>query len=93
MKTNDSNNSPVAIWQRAVQFEGKLSAAAARALLKVRFSQRDVERMNELAQTARAGGLTTEEQMDLDNYERLGCLLDVLHSQARIALKPRRTAS
>jgi hypothetical protein len=76
-----------------VQFQGNLSPAAARALLKVRFSQRDVDRMNELAQKARAGTLTAEEQADLENYERIGCLLDMLHSQARRRLKPQRTAS
>jgi len=81
------------MWQRVVQFEGKLSPTAARALLKVRFSQGDVDRMNELSQKARAGTLSAEEQAELDNYERLGCLLGVLHSQARSRLKAQRTAS
>jgi hypothetical protein len=76
-----------------IQFEEGLSPVAARALLKLRFAQRDVERMNALAAKARAGTLTPAEQMDLDNYERLGCLLDILHSKARTALRrPRRSA-
>ena len=68
--------------------------AAARALLKLRFSPQDQQRMGDLSSKARAGTLTSEEQADIDTYERLGCLLDILHSQARRALnKKGRTAS
>jgi len=45
--------------------------------------------MDALASKARAGALTPQEQVDLDNYERLGCLLDIIHSKARMALKRR----
>lgn len=83
----------VATWARVVQFEGGLSPPAARAFLKVRFSQRDHDRMRELAAKARAGMLTPEEEAQSDIYERLGCLLDILHSKARRALKKRRAAS
>ena len=82
-----------AIWERVFMFDENLSPAAARALLKVRFSQQGQEKMNALAAKARGGTLAPEEQIDLDNYERLGCLLDILHSKARMALKVRRTAS
>jgi hypothetical protein len=50
--------------------------------------------MGDLSSKARAGTLTSDEQADIDTYERLGCLLDILHSQARRALnKKGRTAS
>lgn len=77
----------------AIQFEGELSPAAARALLKFHFSSEDQERMHELSAKARAGTLTPQEQLQMDTYERLGCVLDILHSQARRALKKRPTAN
>lgn len=93
MKTDTLARSPRAIWERVVQFEKELSPAAARALLEVRFSQRDLKYMDVLSANARSGTLMPQEQVDLDQYERLACLLDILHSKARSALKPRRTAS
>jgi hypothetical protein len=66
---------------------------AARALLKVRFSKPGKERMRELAAKSRVGNLTPQEQFEIDTYERLGCILDILHSKARRTLKKRRTAS
>ena len=38
-----------AIWQRVIHFDEELSPAAARALLKLRFSERDRALMNELS--------------------------------------------
>jgi hypothetical protein len=78
-----------AIWERVIQFEGDLSPTAARALLKVRFSDKDQERMHTLSAKACTGTLTAQEEMESDTYERLGCLLDILHSKARHALKKR----
>jgi hypothetical protein len=85
--------SEAAIWERATRFEEKLSPPAARALLKLRFADQERNRMAELAAKARAGTLTLDEGRETDAYERLGCLLDILHSQARRALKRRRKAS
>lgn len=82
-----------AIWERVVAFQGKLSPTAARALLRLQFSEQDQVRMHELSAKARAGTLTAEEDTELDTFERLGCLLDILHSKARQALKRRRAAS
>jgi hypothetical protein len=79
----------VGIWQR-IELEGILSPAAARALLKVRFSDTDVERMHALSAKARAGTLTPTDEAEMNGYERLGCLLDILHSKARRALKKQR---
>jgi hypothetical protein len=92
-KTSPSGNS-AAIGQRVIQFEGELSPAAARALLKFRFSEHDHARMEQLATKARAGTLTPAEQDELDTFERLGCVLDILHSKARRALekKPKRAS-
>jgi hypothetical protein len=75
-----------------VHFEDQLSPTAARALLKVGFDERDARRITELAAKARAGKLSTVEEQEADAYERLGCLLDVMHSQARRVLKRRRAS-
>jgi hypothetical protein len=85
-KTLASDRS-TAIWQRVIQFEGELPPVAARALLKLRFSQGDHALMDELSAKARAGTLTRLEQSEIDTFERLGCLLDIVHSKARRALK------
>lgn len=42
--------------------------------------------MNELAEKNRAGELTAEEQTELHCYLRVGSLLDLLHSKARLSL-------
>ena len=77
----------VATWQRVIEFRGDLSPSAARALLKLQFSERDHALMGELSRKARAGTLSPPEQMQLDTFERLGCLLDIVHSKAREVLK------
>lgn len=93
MSSETSSLHDAAIWGRVIQFEGELSATAARVLLKLRFSPRDLDRMRELSRKARTGHLAPEEQQEIDTYERLGCLLDILHSKARRALGKRKTAS
>jgi hypothetical protein len=82
-----------AIWARVIRFEEELSPAAARALLKLRFAEGERRRMRELSAKARAGTLTALEAREADVYERLGCLLDILHSKARRALKRRQRAA
>jgi hypothetical protein len=85
-KPSPSGND-AAIWQRVIQFEGKLSPTAAQALLRFGFSERDHGRMAELSTKARAGTLAPSEQEELDTFERIGCVLDILHSKARQVLK------
>ena len=47
MPTDTSTNAAsAAIWQRVVEFQGELSPSAARALLKLQFSERDHARMD-----------------------------------------------
>jgi hypothetical protein len=88
MKTNRrTSDAAAAIWQRAIQFQGELTPGAARALLQFQFSPRDHARMDDLSAKARAGTLAASEQDELDTFERLGCVLDIVHSRARRALK------
>lgn len=63
-----------------------LSPEAARSILDWKFPDVDVERMNWLSQKANSGTLSTSEQDELNNYERVGHLIAIAQSQARLAL-------
>ena len=67
--------------------EGNLPIEAARSILAFRLSPTDWERVNELAAKARAGTLIPEERAELDEYERVTCLLELMQSKARLSLK------
>jgi hypothetical protein len=81
-----------AIWARVIHPNGELTPRVARAILQLEFSADDQERMHELAQKARDGTLTRDEQFEIDNFERVGNLLAIWQSQSRKLLKrtPRR---
>jgi hypothetical protein len=86
--TLDTSPSEVGILNRLIQpRRADLPAAAARALLKIDFGPSDRDRMHELSRKARAGTLTRQEQAEIDSFERVGHLLDLLHSKARRSLK------
>ena len=77
-----------AIWNRVLQPGSKtLSLEAARFLLHLEFAPEDKDRMHVLAARARDGSLTTAEQDEIRNYERVGNLLALMKSKARQRLK------
>jgi hypothetical protein len=81
-------NSEAAIWTRLIRPEqDDLSSDAARSLLRIEFSSEDKGRMHELALKAQEGSLTPGEQAEMDDYCRVGRLLDLMHSKARRSLK------
>jgi hypothetical protein len=59
----------------------------AKIILTFDFGQEDRERMNQLAEKAREGTLTVEEQSEIDCYERVGHFLSLLRSKARLSLQ------
>jgi hypothetical protein len=67
--------------------KGDLPVEAARSILRFRLAPADGERVNALAARARAGTLTAEERAELDEYERITCLLELMQSKARLSLK------
>lgn len=88
------STSEAALWGRLFDpTSHELSTDVARYILTLTFPQPDVDRMQELANKARAGTLTLEEQIELDNYERVGHVLSLLKSKARKALKKTRGAT
>jgi hypothetical protein len=77
-------DSHAAIWQRAIQPSRKtLDEAAARALLEIRLSARDLRRADVLARKAVAGKLSAREAVELENYRSVGAALEFLKSKAR----------
>jgi hypothetical protein len=64
-----------------------LSPELARALLSLDFDKADRDRMHELAVKNQDGKLTTDEAEMLDSYRRIGYLVDLLRSKARLILK------
>jgi hypothetical protein len=67
--------------------QGDFSVEAARAILNIHFDDADKERMHQLALKAQDGELTPSEQAEIDSYRRVGCVLGVLWSKARLSLK------
>lgn len=81
-------SSETAILERIVFPHGnELSEQIARYFLDLSFSSEDRERMQELADKAKAGTLTPAEEHSIENYERVGTFLSILKSQARRVLR------
>lgn len=85
----NANLEPV-IWARLIQAQtGQMTAEVARYLLGIEFGEEDRRRVHELAERSEAGALTPEEQAEFDSYLRVGNLLALMHSKARVALGQR----
>ncbi len=64
-----------------------LSPKLAREILKLRFVREDDRRMHELAVKNQQGQLTRREKKELDSYIKVGDLVAILQSKARMLLK------
>ena len=67
--------------------DASLSPAAAEALLAIRFGQRDLDRIHELAVKNQDDALTPAEKADLESYLRVSSFLDLVHAKARRSLR------
>ena len=82
-----SPTSEIAIFGRLIEAEkGNLDSRLARYVLKLGFSEKDQQRMNQLSARNQRGALSAEESVELESYVRSGHLLAVLHSKARKSL-------
>jgi hypothetical protein len=94
VSTNHTAASDAAILARVIEPDRpNLAPQAARALLALDFNPADKARMRQLSAKAREGTLTPDEEAEIDNYERVGHLLNILQSKARRSLKGRRPAN
>ena len=64
-----------------------LSEDAARSLLAWKLTDSDRDRVNQLVAKSRQDTLTEEERSELEEYERVASLLEVVQSKARLSLK------
>lgn len=67
--------------------DGKLTVEVANSLLSLRFSDCDIDRMNELAEKNRRGEVSSEEREELESYSRVGSFLNLLQSKARQSIR------
>jgi len=77
-----------AILSRVIDAEnGNLSAEAARAILRLGFPAADRARAELLADRARDGVLSAEEETELESYRHVARLLELMKSKARRSLQ------
>lgn len=82
-------SSEIAIFARLLEAEGgQMRRDLARYVLGLGFNDDDQRRMLDLAARNQDGALSLEEQRELQSYVKAGHLLALLHSKARMSLKP-----
>ncbi len=76
-------NNQTSILERAlVSNESKMTHDAASFLWGVRLNPLDEKRSNELAAKSRRGTLSEDERREIDDYRRVGRLIEMLRIQA-----------
>ncbi len=80
-------NTEAAILARLIQSRTEMDSHVARYLLSLDFEPEDVDRMNLLAEQAREGGLSADEEAELDSYLHVGNLLTIMQSRSRVYLR------
>jgi len=76
------------IFARTLDIRGEgLTPDVAQFFLHLELSPDDQSRLNELAEQARQGTLTADELRDLDEYRRVGRLVELMKLKATIALR------
>jgi hypothetical protein len=84
--TTGSNEA--AILSRVIRPEkDDLPDEQAKALLRLKFEQSDLDRMHELAVRNQDDELTPAEKEELQDYLRISAFLDLMHAKARYSLR------
>jgi hypothetical protein len=65
---------------------GGMPARAAREILGFKMPEPDRNRVDELAAKARQGSLDFDGRKELDDYERVTAMLELMQSKARLSL-------
>lgn len=89
LMSRDHSGSPITgILERTIgPGVSDLSPEQARAFLKWKLANEDLDRADALSAKARAGTLTSEEREELDVYLVLDAILSIAQSKARMCLK------
>ncbi len=86
--------SEAAILSRIIEPEQPdLTPDLARVILRWKFPPADRERVLELLKNAKAGTITRAEREEAEKYERLGHVVSMLKSNARVSLKRKGSGS
>lgn len=78
---------PSDIWLRLVDDREPLSPEVARYFLKFQFLEAEVRRMATLNEKANEGTLTPAERSELEDFLRIGDIMSIMQSKARLSLK------
>ncbi|HQX50765.1 MAG TPA: hypothetical protein PLY87_19505 [Planctomycetaceae bacterium] len=87
--TQTTLNTQATIFSRALGASSPpLTEDLARYLLSIQLDPSDEQRANALADKARQGSLSTQEQAEIDEYRRVGRLIETLKLRAHQKLHP-----
>jgi hypothetical protein len=84
--------SATAVHESAIMERLVLSPEKAEAIASLAFSAQDQERMRELMDRNNQGTLTESERAEMEGFRRVGTLLGILQSRARLALAGRQAS-
>lgn len=81
-------SSDAAILARVIDPQSAgLPSDVAQSMLKWEFDEQDRRRMAELAEKAREGTLSEQEQTEIDGFIRVGNMISLIHAQAKLSLQ------
>jgi hypothetical protein len=87
-QTGSGSNVEAAILTRVIRPENDdLPVEQAKALLRFRFEQSDLDRLHELVVKNQDDDLTLAEKGELESYLRVSAFLDLMHAKARYSLR------
>ncbi len=76
------------VWDRVIHSDrATVPPDAARFLAGLSFEKCDMAEMHQLATLHQEGALTSDHLQRLEGYRRVGLVLDLLRSKARLSLK------
>lgn len=67
--------------------EANLSPEGAQSLLRLKFNRTATQAIRRLLAKNNRGAISAEERVTLENYLRVGQLIDLLHAKARLSLQ------
>ena len=83
-----SGSNEAAILTRVIRPEkDDLPDEQAKALLRLKFEQSDLDRLHELVVKNQDDELTPAEKEELEGYLRVSAFLDLMHAKARYSLR------
>jgi hypothetical protein len=87
-QTGNGSKVEAAILSRVIRPDkDDLPAEQAKALLRFKFEQSDLDRLHELVVKNQDDDLTPAEKEELEGYLRISAFLDLMHAKARYSLR------